>query len=148
MQANGMSHNIGRFSNIGQIMKPVTWHKIAMKSIRYFTARFPSCFVLDNKPNIPGMKHIQLVSIAPWIASISGKMINIRIDNPITCRDSIRVQNRKLPVDGILYDLKKHILIDLIKAPISGTANTNTIAHIQAIRSSSGNEETNVLSRP
>lgn len=66
----------------------------------------------------------------------------------MTCNDSIRVQNKKFPVDGILYDLKKHILIDLIKAPISGTEYTKTIAHIQAIRSSSGSNATNVLSRP
>lgn len=49
---------------------------------------------------------------------------------------------------GFRDDLKKQILTDLMKAPISGMAKAAKIAHIHATRSSSGNATTNCLSLP
>jgi len=44
--------------------------------------------------------------------------------------------------------LKKQIRAARINVPISGTENAINIAHIQATRSSSGNDVTNCLSLP
>lgn len=49
---------------------------------------------------------------------------------------------------GRLDDLKKHILTDRIRVPISGIANAANKAHIHATRSSSGKLTTNCLSLP
>lgn len=49
---------------------------------------------------------------------------------------------------GLLDDLKKHILIDLMSVPSSGIAKAARTAHIHATRSSSGKFTTNCLSLP
>lgn len=49
---------------------------------------------------------------------------------------------------GVREDLKKHILTERIRVPISGMANAARTAHIHATRSSSGSETINCLSLP
>lgn len=98
--------------------------------------------------NKPGMTHRQLVNIAPFTASSSGKTTYTINAIPIVWNDSIMKINRKWDLNGTFHDLKKHIRAPRISAPNSGTANAIKSAHIHAIRSSSGSIVINVLSRP
>lgn len=93
------------------------------------------------------MQHKQLVTIAALTESNSGNTININKATPIVCKLSIKIINRKCERCGRFHDLKKHIRAARINAPISGTENAIKIAHIHAIRSSSGRTDTNDLSR-
>lgn len=86
--------------------------------------------------------------MAPLTESNSGNTINTNKTNPKTWKVSIKSTNKKCDLSGILQDLKKQILAARIITPTSGTANDIIIAHIQAIRSSSGISDINCLSLP
>lgn len=95
-----------------------------------------------------GTKHRQLVSIAPFMTSKLGSTTYTNITNPKTWRVSIMSTNMKSNMGGLLHDLKKQILNDRIKVPISGTMNANNRHHIHATRSSVGKLTMYNLSRP
>lgn len=74
--------------------------------------------------------------------------MNMSRATPTVCSDSIMNIKRKCERCGIFHDLKKHIRIARMNAPISGMENAMNNAHIHATRSSSGIVDVNVLSRP
>lgn len=94
------------------------------------------------------MQHRQFVTIAAFTESNSGNTININSATPTVCNDSIRKMKRKCDRCGRFHDLKKQIRMARMNEPISGSENAMSSAHIQATRSSSGNTDTNDLSRP
>lgn len=97
---------------------------------------------------LPGTQHKQFVTIAALTESNSGITMNMSSATPIVCNDSIRNMKRKCERCGFFHDLKKQIRQARMNAPISGTENAISNAHIHATRSSSGIMETNDLSRP
>lgn len=100
------------------------------------------------KVHLPGIQHKQFVTIAALTESNSGNTININNATPIVCNDSMRKMNKKCDRCGRFHDLKKQIRSARMNAPSSGNENAITRAHIHATRSSSGNTDTNDLSRP
>lgn len=115
---------------------------------RIHCAKLDECKVYKSEYSLPGMQHRQLVTIAALTESNSGSTININSATPIVCNDSIKKMKRKCDRCGRFHDLKKQIRMARMNEPISGSENAMSNAHIHATRSSSGNTETNDLSRP
>lgn len=87
---------------------------------------------------IDGITHKQLVNMAPWMTSSSGRTLKARRHIPTTWNVS---KMKTIPNSchvKLLMLLKNQSLSDLIKVPHSGTANAKTTAHFQAMTCSVG----------
>lgn len=84
----GMSHKTGLFSSNGQTMKPVTCATIAAMSTIVFINRFESRELRDSKPRIAGTIQRQLVIMAPFTTSNSGRILKNNKPKPMVCKDS------------------------------------------------------------
>lgn len=95
---------------------------------------------------IDGITHKQLVNMAPWITSSSGRTLKARRLRPTICN----VSNVKTIANSshvkLLMLLKNQSLIDLIKVPNSGTANARIIVHFHEIICSGGIKATSCFS--
>lgn len=95
---------------------------------------------------IDGTRHKQLVNIAPWMTSSSGRILKASRHKPMTCSVSkIKTIPNSFHVK-LLMLLKNQSLRDRRRVPHSGTAKANTIAHFQAMICSTGIKAASVFS--
>lgn len=78
------------------------------------------------------MKHRQFISMMPFTASISGRILKLNMAMPMTCRISKRHTKNCCEEVGVSTFLKKHIRTERKNVRNSGKVNANTIAHNQA----------------
>ena len=100
---------------------------------------------INNVPSTAGTKHRQLVSMMPFTASRLGRILKVKIANPITWSTSKSEMKNCCETVGVSTFLKKQMRNARRNVISSGKANAKTMAHSQAILSVSSIWATNLL---
>ena len=85
-----------------------------------------------NLPNTDGINATQLVNMAPFTTSNSGKTTNISKERPTTCMASKQRTTKKSENVPLLTDLNQTILMDRTSVPTSGNKKAKHMHHIHA----------------
>ena len=96
---------------------------------KFIFFRFHGTF---NLPNTAGINATQLVNMAPFTTSNSGRTTNISKERPTTCMASKQRTTKKSENVPLLTDLNQTILMDRTSVPSSGNKKANIIHHIHA----------------